>query len=251
MARIIFLLFVLLISPLQASDLAKEKRWADQVVDSLLDGEAVWLSDGDHEFLSIYTESEEDSDRALIVMHGTGVHPNWDQVIQPIRVEMTTRGWNTLSIQMPILANEAEHDDYAPIFPEVIPRIDAAIEYLRGQGQQKIVLVAHSLGSLMTSYYLSKKAPGLVVGFVGIGMSGGAKHAVMDSLETLRLVKLPVFDLFGSQDLEEVLANKDTKPLAAASSDFRQLEVEGANHFFDDHNDALIEAVSGWVNNLP
>ena len=27
---------------LQASDLAKEKRWADQIVDALIDGEAVY-----------------------------------------------------------------------------------------------------------------------------------------------------------------------------------------------------------------
>ena len=29
---------------LYASDLEKEKRWADQVVDAIIDGEAVWLS---------------------------------------------------------------------------------------------------------------------------------------------------------------------------------------------------------------
>jgi hypothetical protein len=27
--------------------------------------------------------------------------------------------------------------------------------------------------------------------------------------------------------------------------------VEGANHFFDDHNDELVNAVSNWVDKLP
>jgi hypothetical protein len=36
-----------------ASDVEKERRWADQIVDSLIDGDAVWLSAGDHEFLGI------------------------------------------------------------------------------------------------------------------------------------------------------------------------------------------------------
>ena len=251
MVRIGTLLFLLLFNQVQASDLAKEKRWSDQVVDSILDGDAVWLKAGSHEFLSILTEAEEESDLALIVIHGTGVHPNWDQVIQPIRVEMTTRGWNTLSIQMPILANEAEHDEYAPLFPGVIPRIDAAVAYLQAQGNQKIVLVAHSLGSLMTSFYLSEKQPDLVKGFVAIGMSGGAKHAVMDSLKTLKTFNLPILDLFGSDDLPEVLAHKKTKPQAAQSKHFDQIEVEGANHFFDDHNDELVNAVSNWVDKLP
>ena len=69
-----------------------------------------------HKFLSIFTPAENDSSEyALIVMHGIGVHPNWDQVIRPIRVEMTTHGWNTLSIQMPVLANDAAPEDYAKL----------------------------------------------------------------------------------------------------------------------------------------
>jgi pimeloyl-ACP methyl ester carboxylesterase len=150
-----------------------------------------------------------------------------------------------------VLANDAEHDDYAAIFPEAIPRIDAALTYLQAQGNQKIVLVAHSLGSLMTSFYLSKKHPDLVKGFVAIGMSGGAKHAVMDSLQTLKSVKVPVLDLFGSDDLPEVLAHRQTRPQAAASQNYQQLEVQGANHFFDGHNEALVNAVSNWVGKLP
>ena len=30
---------------IQASDLAKEKRWANQIVDAIIDGDAVWLND--------------------------------------------------------------------------------------------------------------------------------------------------------------------------------------------------------------
>ena len=251
MGRIGIILLLIMLNPVQASDFAKEKRWADQVVDSLLDGDAVWLKAVDHEFLSLYTEAEDESEQALIVMHGTGVHPNWDQVILPIRVEMTTRGWNTLSLQMPVLANEAEHDDYAVLFPEVIPRIDAALAYLQAQGNRKVVLVAHSLGSLMTSYYLSQKHPDLVKGFIAIGMSGGSKHAVMDPLQTLKTVQVPVFDLFGSNDLPEVLAHEQAKQQAAANTNFQQRRVEGANHFFDDHNEALVDAVSNWLDTLP
>ena len=59
-----------------ASDLAKEKRWADQVVDSIMDGDAEMLNDGNSEFLTIYTEAAEDKGRAVIVMHGTGIHPD-------------------------------------------------------------------------------------------------------------------------------------------------------------------------------
>jgi len=108
MIRLLYLLMVLFTCTAQASDLKKEQRWADQVIETILDGEEVWLNDGANDFLGIYTDAEEDSNRAVIVMHGTGVHPDWQQVVQPLRVGLTESNWNTLSIQMPVLANEAD-----------------------------------------------------------------------------------------------------------------------------------------------
>jgi len=129
--RLLIITLAVLSFTTHASDLAKEKRWADQVVDAILDGDAVWLNDGTSEFLGIYTEAEEDKSRAVIVMHGTGIHPDWQQVIQPLRVGLSEHNWNTLSIQMPILPNEAEYPEYAPLYDEVAPRINAAIKYLQ------------------------------------------------------------------------------------------------------------------------
>jgi hypothetical protein len=59
-----------------------------------MDGDAIWLTADDHRFLSIFTQAENGArENTMVVMHGTGVHPNWDQVVQLIRVEMTTCGW--------------------------------------------------------------------------------------------------------------------------------------------------------------
>ena len=109
------------------SDTDKEQRWAEQVLDTLFDGEPVWLQAAGHEFLGIEMESETAgvagaNRRAVIVVHGIGVHPNWDQVIRPLRVGLTDYGWHTLSIQMPILLNEATGIEYAPLFDEVTGR---------------------------------------------------------------------------------------------------------------------------------
>ena len=106
------------------SDVAKEQRWADQIVDSLMDGDELWLNDGSgHEFLGLMTEAEEESTNAIVLLHGIGVHPNWPEVIYPLRVGLPESNWATLSIQMPILKNEAEGKEYVPLFPEVSARI--------------------------------------------------------------------------------------------------------------------------------
>nr|NIR82120.1 hypothetical protein [Gammaproteobacteria bacterium] len=37
------------------SDIAKERRWAEQILPELFDGEPLWLSGDDGEFLALYT----------------------------------------------------------------------------------------------------------------------------------------------------------------------------------------------------
>lgn len=231
-----------------ASDLAKEKRWADQVVDAILDGEAVWLNDGKSDFLGIYTEAEEDKGRAVIVMHGTGIHPDWQQVVQPLRVGLTEHNWNTLSIQMPILSNEAEYSDYAPLYDEVAARIDAAIKYLKDNGSKNIVLLGHSQGSSMTAYYLSS-GKSEVNGFVAIGIGSFAEDARMDSISALRKITVPMLDLYGNEDLENILASVDSRAAAAKKSgnkNYTQTMIMG-NHFFDGQDDALLKTVADWL----
>lgn len=43
-----------------------------------------------------------------------------------------------LSIQMPVLANDAEYEDYVPLYPEVIPRLKAAEAFLIEKGITEI-----------------------------------------------------------------------------------------------------------------
>ena len=231
-----------------ASDLEKEQRWADQVVDAIIDGDAVWLNDGKSDFLGIYTEAAEDKGRAVIVMHGTGIHPNWTQVVQPLRVGLTEDDWNTLSIQMPVLPNEAEYPEYAPLYDEVAPRIDAAIKYLKEQGSKDIMLVAHSQGSAMTVYYLSNSKPD-VKGFVAIGMASFDGDPRMNSIKSLEKIKLPVLDLYGTEDLEEIVASAGSRVAAAekaGNKNYTQKQITG-NHFFDGQEEALVETVADWL----
>lgn len=232
------------------SDIGKEQRWAEQIIDTLFDGETVWLDAKGHEFLAIEMEtSGDDTGRAAIVVHGIGAHPNWEQVVRPLRVRLPEHGWHTLSIQMPILLNDAESHEYAPLLDEVSDRINAAIRYLKERGQEEIAIVAHSMGAAMTMRYVEDVPEASVLGLVLIGMQGGTE-TVHDNAATLEKVRLPVLDLYGSDDLPGVVDFTGRKANAArqAGNDaFQQTRVEGANHFFDDLEDELVEVVAGWL----
>ena len=53
-----------------------------------------------------------------MVVHGLGIHPNWAQVIQPLRVALSEKSWHTLSMQMPVLANDKEASEYMPLLKQ-------------------------------------------------------------------------------------------------------------------------------------
>lgn len=91
-------------SDLHASNLERELRIRDEIIDSIVIGEAEMLEADGQEFLGIYTESElEKAQGAVIIMHGRGLHPYWVDVTRPLRQDLPEYGWHTLSIQMPVL----------------------------------------------------------------------------------------------------------------------------------------------------
>lgn len=247
------LMLLLATAAVAASDLDKEQRWADQVVDNLFDGEVEWLQADGHEFLAIYTEAEDtDSNKAVVVLHGIGVHPDWPQVVYPLRTRLPADGWNSLSIQLPVLPNDAKEVEYAALMGEVAPRLDAALAFLRERGMERVVLVGHSLGSVMAVYYLSS-AERDVQGLVAVGLGAGIEGSQYLSLAMLGSVHQPMLDLYGSDDTKEVLeaASQRHKRMAGVpESRYRSRQVTGANHFFDGREDALVAQVTAWLNGL-
>ena len=100
--RFLTLLIVLWLAlPASASDYAREKKWADEVLPSVLTGDPVWLEiSSGHKFLTLYTEANK-AKAGVIVIHGMGVHPDWG-LIGPLRQQLPDPGYATLSIQLPV-----------------------------------------------------------------------------------------------------------------------------------------------------
>lgn len=237
-------------TPSFASDLGKEQRWREQVADSIMDGEEVDVIVDGRGVFGIYTEPESESDKGIIVVHGTGIHPNWDQVVQPVRVGMVEHGWHTLSIQMPVLSNDAQYEDYVPLYPQVPARLTAAEQFLSDKGVTTMLIVAHSQGATMSSYYLASGAS-KAKALVAIGMGATQKDSHVNSAQSLKKINMPVLDLYGSNDLPGVLETAEQRKAASAHNPgYSQQIIDGANHFFDDFNDQLIEAISTWSSQL-
>lgn len=236
-------------------DIEREKRMASEIVDSILDGEPVTLEAGGHEFLGIFTEAEEPRG-SVLVLHGRGFHPDWQTVVQPMRVGLVEHGWNTLAIQLPVLEKQAKYFDYVPIFPYAIPRIEAALDFLAKNSRRPIVIVAHSCGSHMAQHWINAKGDEALRrfdGYVGIGMGATDYRQPMVEPFALDKMRMPVLDLYGEEDYPAVLrmAPERAEMLKEGGDPrSRQLEAPGADHYFVDKGDLLVELVAGWLDEV-
>jgi hypothetical protein len=238
-----------------ASDLEREQRLRDEIVDAILDGDPVDLPRGDDgDFLGIYTETEADKPKgAVIILHGRGYHPDWAETVRPLRVGLIDYGWNTLSIQLPVLEKEAKYFDYVSIFPEAYPRIESAISYLKEQGNERVVLIAHSCGAHMANFWLDDIGHGSIDAYVGLGMGATDYQQPMVRDFPLDELKVPVLDLYGELDYPAVLRLAPLRRMmieAAGNPKSRQLILPGSDHYFTDHGDELTEAVGNWLDTL-
>ena len=63
------------------ADIARETRWANEVVPQLVVGDAVWLATPQHpRVLALYTKAPAATRNAVIVVHGLGVNPDWNLI---------------------------------------------------------------------------------------------------------------------------------------------------------------------------
>lgn len=86
-------------------------------------------------------------------------------------------------------------------------------------------------------------------GFAAIGLSV-IDNENMNALPALAKIQLPVLDLYGSRDLDNVLNTAPARARAArkaGNKNYRQQQIEGADHFFSGSNDILVRTVYGWL----
>lgn len=234
------------------SDLVREGRIARGLTEELVVGEPFTLKAGDLEFFVIHTAAETPEVRGgVILLHGRGAHPDWLDVIQPLRVELPKSGWETLSLQLPLAGTDSDAWAYEQLIPEAMPRIAATVEFLRQRKIRNIVLVGHSLGARMGVHYLaSGQVPKEIRAMVTVGLHFGPEGSQVDTAGELAKVELPLLDLYGSRDLDRVLSGVPARAAAARKAEnrqYRQSEVAGANHLFQGMDQTLVARVRAWV----
>ena len=237
-------------------NLEREKRMATEVEDAVLDGDVIFLKDGaneGHKFMAIDQEPDDETKGAVIILHGRGFHPNWEDGIFPLRTQLPAKGWRTLSLQMPVLEKTAKYYDYVPLFSQSGSRIEAGIKYLKEQGIENIVLFAHSCGAHMAMEWIREKGDTQISAYIGAGMGATDYKQKMAKPFPLDAMKVPVLDIYGDKEYPAVIRMAPERLAGikkAGNEKSKQMTVSGANHYFTDKGDELVAPVVEWLDEL-
>ena len=243
-------------------------------------GEPQWLEADSTRFLGIYTRSTTGTTLGgAIILPSLGMTPDWPDVIAPLRKALPGHSWNTLAIELPMPDKGADGLwQLEPYFIASRHRIQSAINYLQKNGITNIVLIGHGLGAAAAAVGVSGNDPLKVSGLAAISLGAPpGSEPKSYSPELLEKIHVPILDIYGSRDFDEVTANAAARETAARrgglaalrsqqaealkrspqarllSTDrngyiaYRQLELMGADHSFRGAEPTLIKRIMGWL----
>lgn len=236
---VLALLAAALPPPAAGQDYEREKRWATEIQQTLVVGEAIWLRQKNgHRFIALHTAAEKPRGAAIIA-HGRGWSPDFE-LYGSLRTKLADAGYTTLSIQLPVLPSTAILGLYVPLYPDARERFQLAVDFLKAQGYRNIAIVSHSLGATMANQYLIRTEDTSVGAWVFIG--------ILQGLEEMYRIRIPVLDVFGSRDWVVTMWGADERRKQIEKNPASgQVIVQDAQHFFEDREDELVRIVVAFL----
>jgi len=256
-----------------------ETSWEQVLIESVDSSEINWLNTPDEKFMALYRDDTTGTlQGGMILLHDMGTHPDWPDVIAPLRQFLPQQGWATLSIQLPVFEKDGQVSNYAGTLASVTARIQAAIKHFRDLGNSNIVLLGHGLGAAMGAAFLTSNENSGIAAFVGVSMpiyQDGEEW--MNLLKSIEKLNLPMLDIYGSNDFVSVTHYADKREQAARRSGlrvartkqltgfnrpatakgafsmeggviaYRKFQIVGANHSFRGYQHTLSKRIVGWL----
>jgi hypothetical protein len=250
----LFLTFLLLIQYVNssiASDIQNEQYWKRTISENLKIGEPIELKAGEQPFFGIYTKQNRLKQRgSAIIIHGKAEHPNWNEVIRPLRTQLADYGWNTLSIQMPIRNKPLKtKEDIEKFNQQGTLRLDNTLVYLKDKKTPSIFLITHGENAEIALSYIKDNPKHIIDGLVFVSMPLKMAHK-QKSIELLELLVLPVLDIYAGKDLETVTLTAKERHSAAkrgGNADYLQQCINNADFSYDNQVQTLIKRVHSWM----
>ncbi len=245
--------------------------WSQQLAGRIRPGELISLDGRDGSFAALFRRDESGQPLgAVILLHEAGANPAWPRVISPLRRRLPAHGWQSLALELPAPLAEGE----IPAEDAAFGRIDAALDFLKSQGANQVVLIGHGQGAAIAQDFAAKGA-GHILGVVCISpytpliLAEGAQQSQMP----------PILDIHGERDLPRVqqavasrrlmarragldrpsrpafirtaLGRTLPDPANTQAAPYQSLLISGADHGYTGYERPLVKRLLGWLRHLP
>ena len=168
--------------------ISREMIVGARIESALNNGETHWLDANEEKFLAIYTpytqHNRREPEGAILLLHDLGANADWPQLIKPLREQLAEKGWNTLSIQSPMLSPGQEKKEYLRYIDTAVDRVSVAVNFLKQQKEKKVVIIGHGFGAATATLYLTQNPEAPIAAFVGLSLPGADALKYSVPLET-------------------------------------------------------------------
>ena len=225
------------------ADVDRERTIATNITERTPALELVWLdADGEPVPAFFMPAASRHPEGVVILLHDLGAHPDWPDVIRPLREALVAAGWAVIAPQLPLLAPGAPRADYDEILGLAIARIHLALAHLQTLRFKRLAVVGYGAGASagLAAFTDLPNSPLFAFTAIGLGAVDG-------------LVDVPFLDVVGALDesaVRDAAANRSLLARRNAQSQYRRLEIAGANHRFAGTSGELVKRVRGWLNSL-
>ncbi len=248
----IFILYPKIILSDSFPNYERERNISEQILGDIFDGEVEKITSNLDEQFAMIKYSSPERTSAILLLHGRGLNPNEENIIQPLRIQLFDKGYNTYSIQLPVLKKGKTFYDYRKIFKYSDERISSSIEKIL-ETNKNIILIAHSCGVHMLMSWVRKNKNDSIEAFILIG--SGAVDLGQRILEPYPYskIKVPILDVYGENDYKSIKANaeerfQNIKKLSNKKSS--QVKILKSDHYHRDNANELFKAVNQWLKTL-
>ena len=167
--------------------------------------------------------------------------------MDPLRNSLIDKNINIYSLQLPVLSKGKKYNDYYKIFNYSSERISSAIRYIN---DEKLIVIAHSCGAHMISYWLKRHEANDIDGLILIGAGAVDKYQISKNQLNYKKLNIPILNIYGELDhnsVKENAAHFQYEYLRNKYSISRNIEISGSNHNHEDSSDVLVETVKEWL----
>ena len=249
-------LLAMLANGLFAATSLQEAEYENLFRKQVQSAEIIDLKSAQGDFVGIFRESSlATTQGGVLIIHDLKQNADSPRVISPLAEMLATHGWATLSLQMPVPTLDDAQSALVQLdrlFPDLsqqgISRIQSGIDHFLSRNIENISIAAFGAGAKYAAVMMASPQGEKLVNLVAVNLDSAHPPEILQSLEKLQV---PVLDIYGSKALKPVIDTSKERSTAvinkAGNSNYRQIEIEGADHQFTGLENALISRIRAWL----